>query len=125
MKAPNEKLIETLFTHYALRFLDGSGALVYTPSNREEYLEGYDAKLMGASGFDELYLQFKTPSLLQDDGYSFGTTTHQHSRLKGYPHDTAYYVTHIFQTISQIQDAQRKATKPADFLQWYVAIEIG
>jgi hypothetical protein len=44
MHAPNEKLIETLFTYYTLRFLDGSGATVYTPSAREEYHNDYDAR---------------------------------------------------------------------------------
>jgi hypothetical protein len=124
MKAPNEKLIETLFTYHALRYLEGCGASVYTPSTREEYELGYDAKLMGAGGFDELYLQFKAPSLLKGDGYSFRTYEHQHDRLQDYPSDTAYYLTHLFRGVEQVQRAQREATNPLDFLRWYVAIEV-
>jgi hypothetical protein len=125
-KAPNEKLIETLFTYYALRHLDGECVAVYTPSTREEFLKGYDAKLMGASSFDELYIQFKTPLCLAKERwrYSIHTTPHQHCRLQTYPFNTAFYVTHTFRTVSQIQKAQGEAAKPADFLQYYVAIEI-
>ena len=129
MRAPNEKLIETLFTHHALLVLGTTGASVYTPSTREEYEKGYDARLMGASGFDELYLQFKTPNLLQGDGYlddyGFATTAHQHERLQDCPLDTAYYVTHLFRSVEQIQRAQHGAKEPLDFLRWYVAIEVG
>jgi hypothetical protein len=125
MKAPNEKLIETLFTYHALRYLEGSGATVYTPSSREEYRDGYDAVLMGATGFDELYLQFKTPALLEGDGYSFATYEHQHQRLQEYPHDTAFYLTHLFRGVDQVLRAQQEAVDPLDFLHWYVAIEIG
>jgi hypothetical protein len=124
-KPPNEKLIETLFTHHALRYLDNSGATVYTPSSREEYRNGYDAALMGAAAFDELYLQFKTADLLDDDGYSLGTYEHQHQRLQQYPLDTAYYVTHLFRGVDQVLQAQRETPAPLDFLHWYVAIEIG
>ncbi len=125
MKAPNEKLIETLFTIYALRYLDPcGGGRIYTPSTREEYMCGYDSLLMGASEFDELYLQFKTPNLLRINDYGFRTTPHQHERLQDYPFDTAYYVSHLFRDIGQIQKAERSAADPLDFLRWYVAIEI-
>jgi hypothetical protein len=79
---------------------------------------------MGACGFDELFLQFKTPVLLLGDARSFATTNHQHRRLKCYPQDTAYYVTHLFRDVPQIQHAQRTAANPEDFLRWYLAIEI-
>ena len=125
MKPPNEKLIETLFTHHALRYLDGSGATVYTPSSREEYRNGYDAALMGAAGFDELYLQFKTPGLRDRGGFSFATYEHQHQRLQEYPLDTAYYVTHLFRGVDEVLKAQREAAAPLEFLHWYVAIEVG
>jgi hypothetical protein len=125
MKAPNEKLTETLFTVYALRYLESCGSgRVYTPSTREEYTCGYDTLLMGASEFDELYLQFKTPNLLEVNDYGFRTTPHQHERLQDYPCDTAYYVTHLFRDICAIQNAERAATDPLHFLHWYVAIEI-
>jgi hypothetical protein len=125
VKAPNEKLIETLFTHYALRVLGDTGVTVYTPSTREEYTNGYDAALMGASAFDELYIQFKTPDLLKRGGYSFGTRPHQHARLQHYPRHTAFYVTHTFEVLDQIQQAQRDAaTDPDALLRRYLAIEI-
>jgi hypothetical protein len=124
-KAPNEKLIDTLFIYYALRHLEASGGSVYTPSSRQEYEDGYDAKLMGVRGFDELYLQFKTPHLLQWNGYSFGTYKHQHDRLRAYPINTAYYLTHIFRNVEQVLQAQRGAKVPLDFLEWYIAINIG
>src|SRR5262245_37728970 len=96
MKAPNEKLIETLFKSNALSFLKAAKVTIYAPSTREEYACGYDSKLMGARGFDELYIQFKTPYLLENEGRSVATTTHQHARLLNYPLRTAYYVTHTF-----------------------------
>jgi hypothetical protein len=124
-KAPNEKLIETLFTHYALRVLGDTGVTIYTPSTREEYKKGYDAALMGASAFDELFMQFKTPALLECGGYSFGTRPRQHRRLQLYPPNTAYYVTHTFESLVQIQEAQRHAAEDPDaFLRHYLAIEI-
>jgi hypothetical protein len=123
MKAPNEKLIEILFTHYALRYLDGCGIRVYTPSSREEYVKGYDAKLMGACGFSELFIQFKTPNVLHGLGYSFPTRAAQHQRLRYYPKHTAFYVSHTFWDVQEIQKAQQLAT-PAEFLRRYVAIEV-
>jgi hypothetical protein len=124
MKPPNEKLVETLFTHHALRYLDGTGATVYTPSSREEYRDGYDARL-GFNSFDEIYLQFKTPNLLAGDGYSLATYERQHQRLQKYRRDTAYYLTHLFRGVDHVLQAQREASAPLDFLHWYVAIEIG
>lgn len=122
-KAPNEKLIETLFNYNALRFLEREGVTLYTPSTREEFASGYDAKLMGVSGFDELYVQFKTPYLLENDGRSVPTTPHQHARLLHYPPNAAYYVTHTFEGIDQIQELQRTRTSPVEFLHRYFAIE--
>ena len=122
----NEKLIEMLFTYYALRYLDGCGVTVYAPSSRAEYITGYDAKLMSANGFDELYLQFKGPRFLKRKKWRYGifTTQHQHTRLQCYPFNTAYYVAHTFRDVAQIQRAQYEWTNPADFLKRYVAIEI-
>jgi hypothetical protein len=129
MKASNEKLIETLFIYHALRFLADDTVTVYTPSTREEAVEGYDAKLMGASEFDQLYLQFKTPNLLvREDagrnGYSFATTPHQHRRLKRYPVWSAFYVTHTFRSVEDVQSAQMAAKPPDTFLRRYFGIEI-
>ena len=75
-------------------------------------MSGYDPRLMGASGFDELYIQFKTPYLLENDGRSVPTTPHQHARLLHYPPKTAYYVTHTFHEVHQIQELQRTRTTP-------------
>lgn len=122
-KIPNEKLIETLFNYSALRFLEAEKVTLYAPSTREEFTCGYDSKLIGANGFDELYVQFKTPSLLNNDGRSMKARTHQHARLLRYPPRTAYYVAHTFESIPEIQEVQRTATGPADFLRRYCAVE--
>ena len=122
-KAPNEKLIEMLFNYNALRFLEGEKVTMYAPSTREEFACGYDSKLMGANGFEELYIQFKTPNLLENYGRSVPTTPHQHARLLHYPPKTAYYVTHTFHEIHQVQELQRTITSPEEFLRRYFAIE--
>src|SRR5438105_2126304 len=122
-KAPNEKLIETLFNYNALRFLEAERVTLYAPSTREEFASGYDAKFMGASGFDELYIQFKTPDLLVNQGRSVPTTPHQHARLLHYPAQTAYYVTHTFHEVRQLQDMQWAGIGPPEFLRRFLAIE--
>lgn len=114
--AVNEKLIETLFNHYALQFIKAGGVTIYTPTTRQEYIDGYDAKLVGAAGFDELRVQFKAPALLDDRGYSFGLTRHQHWRLRKYKPNSAFYVAHTFAGLPEIQEAQLTMKRPTEFL---------
>ncbi len=47
-KAPNEKLAELLFTTYLFQMVQENGykrPLLYSPSTREEYLQGYDTEI--------------------------------------------------------------------------------
>src|SRR5262249_46790106 len=121
MKAPNEKLIELLFTRHSLQYC-GSETVLYAPSTREEYRNGYDAKFTGKEGCVELCLQFKTPSLTKD-GFTVSIREHQHQTLLSYPRNSAFYVTHAFRTIAEIQQCQLEAIQAKDFLKYYIAIE--
>lgn len=121
MKAPNEKLIELLFTRYMLQSFRLTEVSLYAPSSREEFRKGYDAKFIGKKSCKELYLQFKTPNLTRS-GFTIRITPHQHNRLTKYPHGSAYYISHTFQDISEVQDAQLKVSLSSDFLKQYIAI---
>lgn len=121
MKAPNEKLTELLFTRYMLQSFRLNEVSLYAPSSREEFYKGYDAKFIGKKGCRELYLQFKTPNLTRS-GFTIRLQRHQHNRLRRYPHGSAYYVSHVFRGISEVQDAQLKVSQSSDFLRQYIAI---
>jgi hypothetical protein len=99
-------------------------AWIYTPSSRQEYRNGYDAKIVGQGAFREIVLQFKCPKPSYDQ-FSIRVTRHQHEVLrKLYPPGVAYYVTAAFRNVREVQAAQRQAKSAAEFLRHYVAIEI-
>lgn len=126
-KAPNEKLVELLFTSNALRLFPLGAVAVYAPSSHEEFVRGYDASFVGKDTCRELYLQFKRPRLrnrLHKKGFTISLKTHQHEHLKNYPRNTAYYVSPAFCEISEIQQAQSNASTPNDFLKHFIAVEI-
>lgn len=123
----SEKLVETLFHRFALQLLGFGGAWVHTPNTREEFVSGYDARLVGPDGFREVVLQFKR-SVPSRGGrkYRVGITEHQHRRLQQlYPADTAYYLTLPLRDLAEAADRQCKAQKSDEFLRLYLAVAVG
>jgi hypothetical protein len=121
----NEKLLETLFNRFALQFFRLGEAWVHTPSSREEFINGYDSRIVAVGSLREIVLQFKKPNPTRG-GFTITLTPHQHKKLRSlYPPGMAYYVSATFRDFREIQDAQRQVTKAADFLRYYVAVEIG
>jgi hypothetical protein len=96
---------------------------LYSPSTREEFIEGYDSKFIGSSSCSELLLQFKTPNITRE-GYTIYLNSHQHSRLKKNPPKGAFYLSHVLEEISEIQIYQSTIKKSADFLRYYIAISV-
>lgn len=121
MKAPNEKLTELLFARYMLQSFRLNEVSLYAPSSREEFYRGYDAKFIGNKSCKEIYLQFKTPNVTSK-GFTIRITPHQHNRLRLYPYQSAYYVSHTFKDISEIQNCQSRISSSRDFLKRYIAI---
>ncbi|MGC4042250.1 MAG: hypothetical protein QM758_00410 [Armatimonas sp.] len=122
-KVPPEKTIETLFLRYLLQCFPLGKASLYAPSTREEFLNGYDAQVLGPSAFWEVFLQFKRPTLTQA-GFTIQLTKHQHQRLRKYPPKTAYYIAATFLTVEELMHAQRTITNPHDFLSRFIAIDL-
>jgi hypothetical protein len=120
----SEKLLETLFTRFTMQSFGLGGTWVHAPSAKEEFVNGYDMKIVGMKHMRELILQFKKPRITKD-GFGFSTVPHQHKALRTlYPPHTAYYVSSTFRTMTEIQDAQRNIRSSLDFLKYYVCIEI-
>lgn len=120
----NEKLLETLFNRFALQCFRLGEAWVHTPSSREEFVNGYDSRIVGVGSLREIILQFKKPNPTRR-GFTIAVTPHQHEKLRSlYPPRTAYYVSATFRDFAEIQVAQRQVQKAADFLRYYVAVEI-
>lgn len=125
---PSEKSIEILFNHYLLQMFPAGSISLIAPSSVEEYITGYDTKIIGSSSFQELYLQFKSPSHYSAITNKSTIRTYQgymqqHHLLQAYPPKTAYYVSHTFHTITEMLDAQRLSKTPEEFLRHYIAIE--
>ncbi len=76
-------------------------------------------KFIGAT---DLYLQFKTPYIHEKWYRAPINNLNQLQLMRKYPHNSSYYVTHSFSSISEIQEAQQNCT-PTEFLDYYVAIE--
>lgn len=124
---PSEKSTEILFNHYLLQMFQPGEISLLAPSTVEEYINGYDTKIISANSFKEMYLQFKSPSYHSDITNKSTIKTsqgHQHRLLKSYPPRTTYYVFHTFKTIADLLDAQKNCNKPEDFLRNYIAVEV-
>jgi hypothetical protein len=124
---PNERYTEILFLHYVLSALPGPVEL-YTPSTREEYVAGYDAKIVG-EGLKELYLQFKRPAVDSPQlHFQMTLTAHQHQRLlyglNSLVPGSVYYVSHTFTSIRHLNETIRRSTQPLELLAYYLAFTI-
>jgi len=120
----NEKLLETLFNRFAMQCFRLGEAWVHTPSSREEFVNGYDSKIVRMGSVHEIIVQFKKPHLTRS-GFTIRTTPHQHEALlRLYPPGTAYYVSATFRDFTEVQEAQRQVKKATDFLKYYIAVEI-
>ena len=125
-RPPNEKLLETLFNAALLRCFQMGEVTLYTPTSREEYEAGYDARVVGEGAFREMHLQFKAPRLTPDFGFNVYLTPHQHERLRQ-PifHDSAYYIVSTFRSFKEVQLAARNAKNdPLEFRAHYVAVRV-
>ena len=125
---PSEKSTEILFNHYLLQMFPIGSVALTAPSSVEEYVTGYDTKVVGATSFQEMYLQFKTPSYYSNITKKSTIRTsqgylQQHQLLQSYPPETAYYVFHTFQSVENLLEAQRKSTTSEQFLRHYIAVE--
>ena len=77
------------------------------------------------NSFRELVLQFKSPRFSEPKNrFTISLTRHQHILLKEYPQFSAYYVTHTFTSIVELFDQQRAVKTSADFLKYFVCIEV-
>lgn len=125
MKAPSEKLIELLFIRHGLQIC-GPTTSLYAPSTREEYYKGYDASFMGRPGGREILLQFKTPyvHVRRKGRFTITINPRQHERLLGHPENSAFYVSHAFQSIQEINDSQQNIVDSRQFLKFFIAIEV-
>ena len=123
MKAPNEKLIELLFIRHGLQIC-GPKTSLYAPSTREEYFKGYDASFMGQPGGREILLQFKTPYVRDDGKFTIKIRREQHERLLGHPLNSAFYVSHAFRSVQEINDSQQNVVDSQKFLKFFIAIEV-
>jgi hypothetical protein len=120
----NEKLLETLFNRFALQCFRLGDAWVHTPSSREEFVNGYDACIVGMRNLREIVVQFKKPNPTRT-GFTIAMMPHQHEKLRSlYPPGTAYYVSATFRDFAEVQTAQRRVKKASEFLRYYVAVEI-
>tara|TARA_B100001971_G_C18028376_1_gene451221 strand:- start:12 stop:737 length:726 start_codon:yes stop_codon:yes gene_type:complete len=119
----NEKLTELLFIRYASQSIGLGKADMYAPSSREEFTDGYDAKLMATNSVRELMLQFKKATVTKR-GFTINLTPHQHKRLRKYEPRTAFYVAPTFRCPAEIQGLQRSIQTSIAFLTGYIAIEI-
>jgi hypothetical protein len=127
MPAPNERYTEILFIHHFISALQDPVEF-YPPSTREEYLAGYDAKIVG-QGLKELYLQFKRPEVeILSRDFRIPLTAHQHKRLLDCLHPQApgsvYYVSHTFTSIHRLNEMIRQLTRPTNLLVHYLAFPI-
>lgn len=50
-----------------LQWLGLGKAQLFAPSTPQEFLSGYDAKVVGAGALRELYIQFKAPTYSERD----------------------------------------------------------
>ena len=121
----SEKAAEILFNRYMLQSFGLGGAQLFAPSSIEEFKNGYDAKIVGFSPLREIYLQFKAPDFLErNQRFTIRTTPHQHALLKSYPARAAYYVSAMFHSMEQMNQAQAILKTAEDFLKDFVCVEV-
>lgn len=121
----SEKAAEILFNRYMLQWLGLGKAQLFAPSTPEEFVSGYDAKVVGADSMRELYLQFKAPTYSErDNRFTFELTPHQHARLQRYPAGSAFYVAAYFTSLQQLNAVQSSIATTEDFLRYYVCIDV-
>src|SRR5439155_13409495 len=91
----------------------------------EEFVAGYDAKLVGRGFFKELYLQFKAPTYSEHHNrFTIRPTAHQHRLLKEYPPHSAFYVAGMFRSLHELNTHQTHLQRAADFLVNFVCIDV-
>ena len=121
----SEKAAEILFNRYMLQSFGLGGAQLFAPSSIEEFKNGYDAKIVGFSPLREIYLQFKAPDFLErNQRFTIRTTPHQHALLKSYPARAAYYVSAMFHSMEQMNQAQAILKTAEDFLKDFECVEV-
>lgn len=132
-KPPSEMLSQMLFVSYAQRLAQtfSKRIVLFAPTQPEEELAGYDAKLIN-SGCRELYLQFKrgkpetSPDEIRfqiDNAPSRKAGTKQLDTLKNnYPSLSAFYVVGGFWDVNCTLEAQKTISSDKDFLDIYAAV---
>lgn len=120
----SEKAAEILFNRYMLQWFGLGKAQLFAPTSPEEFVHGYDAKVVGFPSLRELYLQFKAPSYSKRDmRFAFDLTPHQHHRLRAYPTGSAYYVAAHFVSLKHLNEAQASVSTTEDFLRYFVCVD--
>lgn len=132
-KPPSEMLSQMLFVSYAQRLAQtlSKRIVLFAPTQPEEELAGYDARLIG-SGCRELYLQFKRGGqhvssneirFQVDNAPSRKAGTKQLDTLKNdYPPLSAFYVAGGFWDVNCTLEAQKIISSDKDFLDIYAAV---
>jgi hypothetical protein len=121
----SEKAAEILFTRFMLQAFPLGQLELFAPSSAEEFISGYDAKLVGRASFRELYLQFKAPTYSERyDRFTIRPTAHQHRLLKAYPANSAFYVAGMFRSLHDFNTQQTHLHTVADFMARFVCIEV-
>jgi hypothetical protein len=121
----SEKIAEILFNRFFLQASPLGSLELFAPSSAEEFRRGYDAKVIGRSTFREIYLQFKAPYFsTNQDRFRIRPTEHQHNLLREYTAFSAFYVVPSFRSLQELNAAQTKIRASADFLKFFVCIEV-
>lgn len=119
----SEKAAEILFNRSLLQAFQLGKVQLFAPTSHEEFENGYDAKVVGFTPIRELYLQFKSPTY-SNNRFTIKTTRHQHLRLQRYKSQSAYYVAPMFESLSELNEAQASMKTAADFLKHFICIEV-
>lgn len=122
-KPVNEKTAEILFNRFFLSSFPLGSITFESPTTKEEYNKGYDAKAAGTEHFNEIFLQFKAPSY-EGSAFEFVLDKHQQSILHKRAENSAFYVVPMFPEPEKMMEAQRQKTELPDFLSKYRCIEI-
>lgn len=124
IETPNEKVCEELFLAYTLQYARSGKLILYAPTQREEYITGYDAALFTGS-CRELILQFKR-AYSSSDGMYFNIvenhSTHQRDLLQRYPPNSAFYVAGTFESLIDLFNAQADQLTITGFLDRFIAV---
>jgi hypothetical protein len=98
----SEKVLEILFIRCILYDFGLGRVSVFAPTSREEKIAGYDARIVGLSAFQEIYLQFKSPFYADRvNRFTVHTTEHQHKVLKNLKSNYAYYIVSAYPSLVQ------------------------